>query len=119
MAHPVGASTNAAVEPTSPLWSLPAADGSRCRWNRERCDAGWESAPERDRLANRLFLDPVRNGAYPADVLADTAGITDWSFVRAAYQDRAAPDGGVHDPERIGYLQSHLTAAHQGPGGGR
>jgi beta-glucosidase len=159
-----------------------------------------------DGLANRLFLDPVLRRAYPADVLADTAGISDWSFVQpgdleiigtpidalgvnyyqptlvgaargpvdaaaarpqamaawpgcadvvvhpipgpvtdmdwpvdasglqeilvrlgreygnpalfvtengAAYQDQVAPDGGVHDPERVGYLHSHLTAAHQ------
>ena len=31
----------------------------------------------------------------------------------AAYRDRVAPDGGVHDPERVGYLHSHLTSAHQ------
>lgn len=35
-----------------------------------------------DGLANRLFLDPVLRGDYPADVLADTASLTDWSFVR-------------------------------------
>jgi beta-glucosidase len=154
-----------------------------------------------DGLANRLFLDPVLRGGYPADVRADTAGLTDWSFVRpgdldviatpidalgvnyyqptlvgagrapadpvamaawpgcadvllhpipgpvtdmdwpvdatgpreilellgreygnpplfvtengAAYPDRIAPDGGVPDPERVAYLRSHLTAAHQ------
>ncbi|HEX3787770.1 MAG TPA: GH1 family beta-glucosidase [Pseudonocardiaceae bacterium] len=35
-----------------------------------------------DGLANRLFLDPVLRGEYPADVLADTVSVTDWSFVR-------------------------------------
>jgi len=35
-----------------------------------------------DGLANRMFLDPVLRRAYPADVQADTAGLTDWSFVR-------------------------------------
>ena len=35
-----------------------------------------------DGLANRLFLDPVLRGRYPADVQADTADLTDWSFVR-------------------------------------
>jgi beta-glucosidase len=34
-----------------------------------------------DAIANRIFLDPIRHGAYPADLLADTAHITDWSFV--------------------------------------
>ncbi|MFF7248955.1 glycoside hydrolase family 1 protein [Embleya sp. NPDC008237] len=35
-----------------------------------------------DGLANRIFLDPLLRGAYPADVLADTASVTDWAFVR-------------------------------------
>ncbi|GAB3466389.1 GH1 family beta-glucosidase [Actinophytocola sediminis] len=34
-----------------------------------------------DGLANRLFLDPLLRGDYPADVRHDTAGLTDWSFV--------------------------------------
>jgi beta-glucosidase len=28
-----------------------------------------------------VFLDPVLHGRYPADVVEDTAGVTDWSFV--------------------------------------
>ena len=35
-----------------------------------------------DALANRVFLEPVLDGRYPEDLLADTASITDWSFVR-------------------------------------
>ncbi len=34
-----------------------------------------------DGLQNRVFLDPVLRGEYPADVLEDTASVTDWSFV--------------------------------------
>jgi beta-glucosidase len=34
-----------------------------------------------DGLANRLFLDPLFRGHYPADVQRDTALLTDWSFV--------------------------------------
>ena len=34
-----------------------------------------------DGLGNRLFLDPLFRGHYPADVLRDTAALTDWSFV--------------------------------------
>ena len=37
-----------------------------------------------DGLANRLFLDPLFRGHYPADVQRDTARLTDWSFVRHA-----------------------------------
>jgi beta-glucosidase len=36
-----------------------------------------------DGLANRLFLDPLFAGHYPADVQQDTARLTDWSFVLA------------------------------------
>ncbi|MFI9718122.1 GH1 family beta-glucosidase [Streptomyces sp. NPDC052396] len=35
-----------------------------------------------DALSNRIFTGPMLHGAYPDDLLADTAGITDWSFVR-------------------------------------
>jgi beta-glucosidase len=35
-----------------------------------------------DAVANRIFLGPMLDGAYPGDLLEDTAGITDWSFVR-------------------------------------
>ncbi len=41
-----------------------------------------DAARRIDGLANRIFLDPVFHGSYPADVLADTAHVTDWSFVR-------------------------------------
>ncbi|MFI5639971.1 GH1 family beta-glucosidase [Streptomyces goshikiensis] len=35
-----------------------------------------------DALANRVFTGPLLHGAYPEDLLADTAALTDWSFVR-------------------------------------
>jgi beta-glucosidase len=41
-----------------------------------------DAARRVDGLQNRVFLDPVLDGRYPADVLADTAGVTDWSFVQ-------------------------------------
>ena len=37
-----------------------------------------------DGLANRLFLDPLLRGHYPADVMRDTEALTDWSFVSDA-----------------------------------
>ncbi len=46
-------------------------------------ETGPEAVRRVDGLANRLFLDPLLNGTYPEDVLADTAAITDWSFVQA------------------------------------
>ena len=35
-----------------------------------------------DAVGNRVFLGPMLDGAYPADLLADTASLTDWSFVQ-------------------------------------
>ncbi|RCV51017.1 GH1 family beta-glucosidase [Marinitenerispora sediminis] len=35
-----------------------------------------------DGLRNRIFTDPVLHGRYPADVLADVAGVSDFGFVR-------------------------------------
>ncbi|MGW7065905.1 GH1 family beta-glucosidase [Streptomyces sp. NPDC054855] len=35
-----------------------------------------------DNLANGVFHGPMLHGAYPADLLRDTARITDWSFVQ-------------------------------------
>jgi beta-glucosidase len=35
-----------------------------------------------DAVGNRAFLGPQLDGEYPADLLADTADITDWSFVK-------------------------------------
>jgi beta-glucosidase len=35
-----------------------------------------------DAVANRAFLGPLLEGAYPDDLLSDTAHVTDWSFVQ-------------------------------------
>ena len=40
-----------------------------------------DAARRIDAVGNRVFLGPLLDGAYPADLLADTAHITDWSFV--------------------------------------
>ncbi|MEY9934860.1 beta-glucosidase [Catenulispora sp. GP43] len=34
-----------------------------------------------DAIQNRVFLDPLFRGAYPEDLIRDTAAVTDWSFV--------------------------------------
>ncbi|MBX9243959.1 beta-glucosidase [Actinotalea ferrariae] len=41
-----------------------------------------DAARKIDALANRAFLNPVLDGYYPEDLLADTSAITDWSFVQ-------------------------------------
>jgi beta-glucosidase len=35
-----------------------------------------------DAVANRSFTEPILRGVYPDDLLLDTAGVTDWAFVR-------------------------------------
>lgn len=51
---------------------------------RARSDAPEDLEAQRriDALATRIFTGPLLRGAYPADLLADTAHLTDWSFVR-------------------------------------
>ncbi|MEF3404088.1 GH1 family beta-glucosidase [Agromyces sp. CCNWLW203] len=46
-------------------------------------DGGAEAARRIDGLANRVFLGPLLGDGYPADVIADTASVTDWSFVES------------------------------------
>ncbi|MBT2444051.1 beta-glucosidase [Streptomyces sp. ISL-36] len=41
-----------------------------------------EAARRIDAVGNRVFLGPLLDGAYPEDLLADTASLTDWDFVR-------------------------------------
>jgi beta-glucosidase len=41
-----------------------------------------EAVRRADAVANRIFLDPMLGRGYPADLLADTAAVTDWGFVR-------------------------------------
>ncbi|MFI6595110.1 GH1 family beta-glucosidase [Nonomuraea sp. NPDC050536] len=40
-----------------------------------------DAARRIDGIQNRLFVDPVLRGAYPADVMADLAGLSDFSHV--------------------------------------
>ena len=35
-----------------------------------------------DAVGNRVFLGPMLDGKYPDDLIADTASVTDWSFVK-------------------------------------
>jgi len=41
-----------------------------------------DAARRADALRNRLFLDPLLLAEYPADLIADTVHLTDWSFVQ-------------------------------------
>ncbi|HEX8498589.1 MAG TPA: GH1 family beta-glucosidase [Actinomycetales bacterium] len=52
-------------------------------WVRPESDSAGDldAARRVDGLQNRVFLDPLLHGRYPADVQADTAQVTDWAFV--------------------------------------
>ena len=45
-------------------------------------DGAAEAMRRIDALANRAFTHPLLKGEYPADLLEDTASVTDWSFVQ-------------------------------------
>ncbi|UQX89997.1 beta-glucosidase [Jatrophihabitans telluris] len=60
----------------------PATDSAEDEWAARHVDA----------ISNRIFLDPILQGQYPAELLTDTAHITDWSFI--ADGDAAA----IHQP---------------------
>ena len=53
---------------------------------------GAEAVRRLDALGNRAFTGPMLLGEYPRDLIADTATVTDWSFVDAG--DLAA----IHQP---------------------
>ncbi|THC48099.1 GH1 family beta-glucosidase [Streptomyces sp. A1499] len=70
-----------------------------------------------DNLANGVFHGPMLHGAYPEDLFADTARITDWSCVRDG--DLAV----IHQPlDALGlnyYTPSLVSAAEAGAGSAR
>jgi beta-glucosidase len=64
-----------------------------------------------DALANRVFTGPLLQGAYPEDLIADTARVTDWSFVQDG--DTAA----IHHPLDFLGLNYYTPAVVSGPRG--
>jgi beta-glucosidase len=58
---------------------LPGRHSVTLNLHHVRGDA--EAVRKVDAVANRVFLGPMLDGAYPADLLEDTARITDWAFV--------------------------------------
>lgn len=66
-----------------------------------------------DAVGNRAFLGPMLDGAYPQDLLDDTASITDWSFVRDGdLRVTAAPLGNLG----INYYSTLLVKARDDSG---
>ncbi|MET9958441.1 GH1 family beta-glucosidase [Streptomyces sp. NPDC006326] len=70
--------------------------------------ADLDAARRIDAVGNRIFLDPVFHGRLPEDLVRDTAGLTDWSFVRDG--DLAAAAAPV-DWLGINYYSPTLVAA--------
>jgi beta-glucosidase len=91
LAHGLGA---AAIRRASP-WAKVSISLNLV-WVRPETGSALDADAARrvDGLQNRVFLDPLLRGRYPEDVLADTAGVTDWSFVRPGDLE-VIVDGGV------------------------
>ncbi|BCJ68787.1 GH1 family beta-glucosidase [Polymorphospora rubra] len=70
--------------------------------------ADHDAARRIDGLLNRLFLDPIFRRGYPADIQADTATITDWSYVR---DGDLAVIGAPIDALGVNYYQPDLVGA--------
>ena len=66
-----------------------------------------------DALGNRIWLEPVRSGSYPADLLADTAHVTDWAFVR---DGDLAPVQGSLDVVGVNFYYPNKVAGWSGEG---
>ncbi|BDZ39076.1 GH1 family beta-glucosidase [Microbacterium suwonense] len=68
-------------------------------------DGAHEAVRRIDALANRAFTQPMLRGEYPADLLADTASVTDWGFVHDG--DLAA----IHQPIDVLGVNYYATTA--------
>ena len=75
-------------------------------------ESGPEAVRQIDAVANRVFTHPMLKGEYPADLLSDTASITDWSFVLPGDLEL------IHQPvDFLGinyYFQTHVTLRDPG-----
>ncbi len=66
-----------------------------------------------DGIGNRVWLDPIFRGSYPADVLEDTKDISDWSFVLPGDLDIISRP---IDVLGVNYYQPTLVRAYSGTG---
>jgi beta-glucosidase len=79
-AHHLNLAHGLAVQALRGVVSPTALHSVTLNLHQVRGDA--EAARQVDAVANRVFLGPMLDAAYPADLLADTAEVTDWAFVR-------------------------------------
>ncbi|MEU9175695.1 GH1 family beta-glucosidase [Streptomyces sp. NPDC048550] len=80
LAHGLGVAALRAVLPRSAEVSLTL--NLHALRPRTRSAADLDAVRRIDAVGNRIFLDPVFHGRLPEDLVRDTAGVTDWSFVR-------------------------------------
>ena len=80
---------------------------------RTNSPADLEAARRIDAVSNRIFLEPLFHGSYPEDLIADTAAVTDWSFVRPGDLDLVS---GTLDVLGINYYKPALVAGYDGSG---
>ncbi|MEV0411144.1 GH1 family beta-glucosidase [Streptomyces sp. NPDC050448] len=80
LAHGLGVAALRAVLPRSAEVSLTLNLHALRPLTRSAADL--DAVRRIDAVGNRLFLDPVFHGRLPQDLVRDTAGVTDWSFVR-------------------------------------
>ncbi|MCX5151915.1 GH1 family beta-glucosidase [Streptomyces sp. NBC_00320] len=80
LAHGLGVAALRAVLPRSAEVSLTL--NLHALRPRTRSAADLDAVRRIDAVGNRIFLDPVFHGRLPGDLVRDTAGVTDWSFVR-------------------------------------
>jgi len=72
-------------------------------------EADLAAAEHVDRIANRIFLDPMLRGSYPQELLTETKHLTDWAFV--ADGDLAEINAGLDSLGINFYAPSEVTAA--------
>jgi beta-glucosidase len=73
-----------------------------------------DAARRIDGIQNRVFLDPLLRGAYPADVVADLAAVTDFTHVRDG--DLAVTSQPI-DLLGVNYYMAHAVTTGPAAGG--
>src|SRR5512146_2717045 len=76
-------------------------------------EADRNAVRQADALANRAFLGPMLEGAYPADLLEDTRSLSDWGFVRDGDLTTIAVP---IDLLGVNYYSTVLVRRHRGMG---
>ncbi|KQQ93295.1 beta-glucosidase [Leifsonia sp. Leaf325] len=74
--------------------------------------ASEEAVQRIDRVGNQVWLGPMLRGAYPAELLDDTSGVTDWSFVQPG------DEAHIHQPLDLLGLNYYLPMVVRMPGEG-